>query len=670
MVHRRPTLLTVLLVVGWLLSFSGATYALDGRFDSNHFTPPTDNYGLFTMDSSKIYQKYRFGAGFYLHFMDDSLEVNQLGQDGKNHIRDLVGPRLKMDIAFAAAFCRFYETGFDLPVLLYQDGAALDKTNQNFSHAAFGDIRWHNKFVALHRDRYPVGLAFVNTLIFPSGDPDSYFGNNGVGSEFKAVIDAELGSFLVVGNLGYRIRDEVVIFKIRDGRGKTIFSEEIDDELLLSLGGQYRTPLDGLSVLTEFRMSTLAESPFDQRMNTPFLWDLGVRYLGPMGFSFSGALELGLSQGYGVPPAGFFANVAWTWDKPDKDKDGLADKEDQCPEAAEDEDGFEDEDGCPDPDNDKDGVPDAEDECPLDAEDPDDFHDEDGCPDLDNDDDTILDAEDQCPLAAEDFNEVDDADGCPDFDTDRDGLPDVKDGCTVEPEDKDGFEDEDGCPDPDNDKDGVPDVDDKCPLEPEDKDGFEDADGCPDPDNDRDGFKDADDQCPEKPETINGNEDQDGCPDEGEPVVIDQGDHLEIKTRVRFVPDAARAEQESYTVLNQIGLVLRARGDAYDKIVVEAHTSNRGDVVELKNRSELRAKWVRAYLMGMGLNGKKMEAKGYGASKPIDSNFSRRGREKNERLEIRILGGKKPEPVPEAEEEDLGEEPPLALPPLQMPKKP
>jgi serpin B len=49
---------------------------------------------------------------------------------------------------------------------------------------------------------------------------------------------------------------------------------------------------------------------------------------------------------------------------PDADGDGVPDKVDRCPTEAEDRDGFEDADGCPDPDNDRDGVPDVEDRCP------------------------------------------------------------------------------------------------------------------------------------------------------------------------------------------------------------------------------------------------------------------------------------------------------------------
>jgi OOP family OmpA-OmpF porin len=115
----------------------------------------------------------------------------------------------------------------------------------------------------------------------------------------------------------------------------------------------------------------------------------------------------------------------------DRDGDGIPDDIDQCPDVAEDKDGFEDEDGCPDYDNDKDGIYDTQDECPNDPEDRDGFQDTDGCPDPDNDKDGICDpwvseqgkqvkylkickGSDQCPNQPETFNGFKDDDGCPD----------------------------------------------------------------------------------------------------------------------------------------------------------------------------------------------------------------------------------------------------------------
>ena len=127
----------------------------------------------------------------------------------------------------------------------------------------------------------------------------------------------------------------------------------------------------------------------------------------------------------------------------DEDGDRICADVDQCPDEAEDLDGVEDDDGCPeDQDTDGDGLMDSVDQCVLDPEDTDGYLDEDGCPELDND---------------------------------ADGIPDTRDECVSEPEDPDGYEDEDGCPEADNDGDEIPDLEDECPFEK----GVAAENGCP-----------------------------------------------------------------------------------------------------------------------------------------------------------------------------------------------
>ena len=65
----------------------------------------------------------------------------------------------------------------------------------------------------------------------------------------------------------------------------------------------------------------------------------------------------------------------------DSDGDGLLDPDDKCPHEAEDKDGYQDSDGCPDPDNDGDGIADKMDSCPDEAEVENGVDDQDGCPD-------------------------------------------------------------------------------------------------------------------------------------------------------------------------------------------------------------------------------------------------------------------------------------------------
>jgi outer membrane protein OmpA-like peptidoglycan-associated protein len=128
-------------------------------------------------------------------------------------------------------------------------------------------------------------------------------------------------------------------------------------------------------------------------------------------------------------------------------------------------------------DRDGDGILDEDDLCPKNAEDFDGFNDLDGCPDPDNDGDRIMDTMDQCPDLPEDFDGFQDEDGCPEADNDGDGIIDGRDQCPEQAEDLDGFEDEDGCPEEDNDEDGVLDEVDQCPNTPART--AVDQNGCP-----------------------------------------------------------------------------------------------------------------------------------------------------------------------------------------------
>lgn len=148
-------------------------------------------------------------------------------------------------------------------------------------------------------------------------------------------------------------------------------------------------------------------------------------------------VEVGLSVSFGGPA--------------DADGDGVADREDACPDTPR---GVRvDEDGCG-VDGDDDGVPDHRDDC---SGTPDDVSvDESGCA-VDADGDGVPDGRDDCPDTP--GGAVVDGDGCAE-DEDGDGVPDGVDECSGTPE---GVPvDDAGCV-RDADGDGVPDDRDACP---------------------------------------------------------------------------------------------------------------------------------------------------------------------------------------------------------------
>ncbi len=254
--------------------------------------------------------------------------------------------------------------------------------------------------------------------------------------------------------------------------------------------------------------------------------------------------------------------------------------------------------------------------------------------DGDADGDGIRDSVDKCPTEAEDKDGFQDEDGCPDPDNDHDGIPDAQDKCPLGAEDKDGFQDEDGCPDLDNDKDGILDAKDKCPMDPEDKDGFQDGDGCPDPDNDHDGILDDRDKCPNQPETINGVEDEDGCPDAGDPLVVVNPDRLDLLDTVKW--NGTKIAKASENLLGQVAATLRAH-DEIVRLRVTVHVQPTGNPDRDKQITEKRAQAVRDFLVKWGIAATRVEAKGFGGTKPIIGADKKGSAALNERLELIIL---------------------------------
>ena len=287
-------------------------------------------------------------------------------------------------------------------------------------------------------------------------------------------------------------------------------------------------------------------------------------------------------------------------------------------------------------DDDKDGIADKEDLCPKEAEDFDGFQDMDGCPEIDNDGDSIADVMDKCPMEPEDQDGFEDQDGCPELDNDKDGVPDAQDKCPSEPEDVDGFEDYDGCPELDNDKDGVPDAQDKCPGIPEDKDAFEDADGCPEPDNDQDKIPDLNDKCPNEPESYNGFEDGDGCPDMSRSML--NATPLEkrlLLKGVHFQGYTSEMLPESFATLDT--LAERIRGTPGVMVEIRGYWDASGEELDGFRNSEARANSVRKYLVSKGVEPNQVLARGMGSREPIANNKTAAGRQQNRRVELRRL---------------------------------
>jgi outer membrane protein OmpA-like peptidoglycan-associated protein len=308
-----------------------------------------------------------------------------------------------------------FELNAVLPVLLGQSSNAMSGIDTPMSgRAALGDASFGLRFALLERKAWTergLNWTIQGGVIAPTGAATSAF------SERTARADASTtatwqsgGAWAVTAHAGYQM-----------GAALQLGNQLFGDRLIFGGAFAYRWSAFQLhaDVVSQVNLGAAAAQTTPGRASLELLG--GGRYVHDFFFA---------DLGVGVAPVDDGVTPRWRlqlalgarglFDKPapppvdlDVDRDGVLGDADQCPSLAEDHDGFEDGDGCPDPDDDKDGVPDARDACSRQPEDMDGVADADGCPETDADSDGVPDEKDQCPLAAEDYDGFEDGDGCP-----------------------------------------------------------------------------------------------------------------------------------------------------------------------------------------------------------------------------------------------------------------
>jgi OOP family OmpA-OmpF porin len=584
---------------------------LDRSFDVQLFHPAVGSQSFITLDSAEVLEHRLWHFGLVANYQTEPLSYSLSAVDSNTGqvtaIKTVPVQNLAMaELVAAMGIRNRFELGLALPLAISWGGDAFSSYGQNVGTAStvvgLGDLRVEGKseLVGFGRDRaFLLSVSAGATL--PTGDSSAFLGEKTFTGRVRGLLEYQRGERLrALFMAGGLLREE------------SQFLGTPESSAFLYGAALEIKPEQRIAVLGE--VTGRVASRYSD--TNPAEVDAGLRFSLPSMLNLLMGAGMGLNHGVGSPAMRVFVGMGWAPDYRDRDHDGIPDILDKCPDEPEDYDGFQDDDGCPDPDNDGDGIPDVVDKCPNDPEDFDGFQDEDGCPDLDNDGDGIPDINDACPNEKEDGKGKRPNDGCPSTseDSDGDGIPDVIDKCPDEPEDKDGFQDEDGCPDYDNDGDGIPDVYDACPNEPEDFDGFEDNDGCPDPDNDHDGIPDVKDKCPNRPETYDNFQDEDGCPD-GPPLVAlgEKDDKVYLAEHINFFQGAGGKpvlSPNSHLLVGLLAKVLKGhpelamvRIEVRGKDLSKEATEERGRVVlEALVKDGLDAQRLKVIGLGPGPN--------------------------------------------------------------------
>jgi outer membrane protein OmpA-like peptidoglycan-associated protein len=560
--------------------------------DSEALWPYAGPTTWFSIAPARTVGRNAFGFGLASSFQHDPIvfRTSSASPTGGTKV-PAIGNQLTTSFLFSYGVTDRLEIDAVAPVTFFQDGTGVTRLTGtqavDIPTSGVRDVRIGAAYalVPVPRIATPQGIGVTARLDLsvPSGDQDYFGGGRTVVVIPALALEEAIGPLSFGATFGARLRGKSELLGVKVGsQGYMALGAAgtVDARHRIAVTGEL------------FALPSLVDNG-----TSPVQWLGGVRWA-PLW-----AGDLVIHAGAGGSLRGASAQLLEpTWRATldlryaplanDSDHDGVLDRDDKCPGEAEDRDGYEDADGCPDLDNDRDGIPDLRDQCPNAPETVNGYKDDDGCPELDSDGDGVIDDLDKCPAVPEDKNGYEDDDGCPEG-----GPPELPsqqcfDGTITKPGVK--------C---DSDKDGIPDEIDVCPTAAEDLDGIMDGDGCPEKDADEDGVGDQLDQCPLEPETIDGVKDDDGCPEPGaHSLVTFAAGAIDVEKPVRFAPGSAAVTKPMKAQIALVAQRLQGLVDRnLEKVQVEAWGDTTLDSKPNEQLAQKRAEALKAALVEAGI---------------------------------------------------------------------
>ncbi|MGR9046073.1 MAG: OmpA family protein [Gammaproteobacteria bacterium] len=142
---------------------------------------------------------------------------------------------------------------------------------------------------------------------------------------------------------------------------------------------------------------------------------------------------------------------------------------------------------------------------------------------------------------------------------------------------------------------------------------------------------------------VDGDDDQDGvlnskdrCPNTPRTATVDIHGCWSVKG-IRFDTDKSTIKPQYLPLLDNAISILKNNPGL--RVEVQGHTDNVGSAAYNQGLSERRAKAVRDYLVSKTGKPEALTSRGYGLTRPIDTNSTPAGRYNNRRVQLKILNG-------------------------------
>jgi OmpA-OmpF porin, OOP family len=120
------------------------------------------------------------------------------------------------------------------------------------------------------------------------------------------------------------------------------------------------------------------------------------------------------------------------------------------------------------------------------------------------------------------------------------------------------------------------------------------------------------------------------------PLVSIQRRAIQIRRQINFATDSAEILPTSNDLMTEIADVI-IRNPQIRKIEIQGHTDNNGTAEHNMDLSQRRAESVRQWLIDHGVEADRLEARGYGMTRPLVPNITPANRARNRRVQFVIV---------------------------------
>ncbi len=318
------------------LLFPGAAAAQDGAqsLDAQRYRPAQDGQRFFVVNDTQVGPALTPGGGVVFNYADDPFIYRY--SDGRDEVKLLES----VGTANALAWLTLPRAriGLDLPLHVISSGYRVD------GFRLMGDARLMAAGEIIERGDSGFGLGLNAWVDLPTGNEETWLGEASTTGGGSLGVSYATGQLLAAGNFGASTGTN------------SQFLDDLD-------WGKHLSWSAGLSYLIVPRVDVSAELSGEYLLGqdapgaSPAELTAGLRYHPqelPLIFSVGGGT--GITSGIGAPDFRIIGGLVWAPAHDgnagpvggDRDRDTIADEVDMCPDQAEDFNGIDDSDGCPD----------------------------------------------------------------------------------------------------------------------------------------------------------------------------------------------------------------------------------------------------------------------------------------------------------------------------------